>query len=468
MTNANRNRVLPHNLDAEASILGGVILRNSVLDRLDTLEPNDFYDHKHRAVFETMRNLQHRSQPIDVVTLEVALEKLGKLEAVGGIEFLGKIALFVPTADNVDHYAKIVQDKSLIRQLAVAAGDLVERAYERDLEADEYFGEALAKIGSLDRAKPDEAKPIGDLVKKRVRELEDLVRDRDAGKTVMTGVPSGIISFDAKVGGYPLGDLTILCGRPAMGKTAMAMSAVDATTAAGYGAHVFAQEGGWRMQADRAIARSTGIGMSRLRNAELTALDAPALADAMLKYHHRPKWLLDARASLSATDIIRCVRRHKDELGTKLVVVDYVQMLKWPKQFADDENAALAWIATEFARAANTDDICYLVLSQLNRKVEERNDKRPQMSDLRGSGGLEERPRMVVSPYRGSYYYPEPKIGIDYDCTCSAGTVKGYACKCSPTPDEFAKQAQVLIMKNNNGPSGSVIASWKAETAELY
>lgn len=460
-----RKRTLPHSLSSEASILGGILLRNDVIGQLDTLEPIDFYDLRHRTVFQAMRNLEHASKPIDIVTLETELTRVGKLDAIGDVAFLGHLALAVPTATNVVHYAREVEAKSRIRQLGQLAGELAERCYEQDLEVDEYFGEALRKIGELDRAKPDDSKPVGDYVKRRVRELEDTVRAREAGEKVTTGIPSGIASFDAKVGGYPLGDLTILAARPAMGKTAMAMSAVEAASAAGLGVHVFSSEGGWRMFADRLISRASGIPVSRLRSAELSGSDAEPLARAVVRYHQRPNIRLDVRASLTAMDVIRCARRHKHDLETKLVVVDHINTLRRPRGFEYDENAAHDASISAFAHAAIDDDIAYLVLAQLNRKVEERNDKRPLKSDLRGSGSLEERARMIVSPFRGSYYSATPQLGIDFTCTCDAA--RGRPCSCAPDDATFKRMVQVLILKNNNGPDGSCDATWRGETTEM-
>ena len=456
------NRTLPHNLDAEASVLGGIFLRNDVLAQLDTLEPEDFYDGRHRAVFEAMRNLESTSRPIDVVTLEHALEKAGKLEAIGGVAFLGELALRVPTADNVEHYARIVQDKARARRLMLVAGDLVEKGYEDGLDVDEYFNMALTAISRLDRSRPDAVLPVGDLVKRRVREIETLVQARERGELAIVGVPTGIAGLDKHLGGYPRGDVSLLAARPAMGKTSMAMAAVDATTAAGQGAIVFSQEGGWRMYADRCIGRSTGISIERLRSGDLGAADFRPISDAMVRYHHRGNWMVDDRAGLSAPEIIRTVRRWKAKLDLRLVVIDYVQIIRRSRGL--DENAALDEIITAFSHAALADDLAYLVLCQLNRKVEERSDKRPQLADLRGSGALEERPRVIVSPYRGSYYSDEPKKGVDYDCDC----IVGAPCRCAPDADRFAKTVQVLVLKNNNGATGRVFASWRGETTEMW
>lgn len=458
-----KHRVLPNATEAEASILGGIILRNSVLAQLDTLEVEAFFDPRHRVVFGAMRALEAANKPIDVVTLEGEITKHGRLDAIGGVAFLGELVLRVPTVDNVLVYAETVDQKHRARQLMLAAGDLVERGYESDLDVDEYFAMAMAMLGKLDRVRVDRSCSVGEMVKRRVRELEQVVQAKQRGEQPRLGVPTGIAALDAEIGGYPLGDVSLIAARPAMGKTSMAMSCVDAATLAGYGAHVFSQEGGWRMYADRAIARGSGVSVKRLRAGDIDAEGARGIVGAMANYNARPHWHVDSDAGMTASEIVRRVRKMRSKLNTKLVLVDYVQLVKRVKSLEDNENAALDEIITTFSNAALVDDIAYVVLSQLNRKVEDRTDKRPQLADLRGSGALEERPRVVVSPYRGSYYYPEPKSGIDFDCDC----IKGAPCRCAPSTEDFEKAVQVLILKNNNGQTGRVFASWSGATTEM-
>lgn len=461
-------RPLPHNLDAEASVIGGVIVRNELLAQLDTLEVDDFYDHRHKVVWQAVRRLEAAARPIDVVTLENDIEREDQqtgrsmLTAIGGIGYLGELVLRMPTADNVVEYARIVLGHARVRAIALAAGELGARAAAWHDDPDELIGEAFATLSRLDRAKPDETVPIGELVKRRIRELETVARARENGEAALVGVPTGIASLDKRIGGYPLGDVSLLGARPAMGKTAMAMAAVDAATKAGYPAHVFAQEGGWRMYADRCIARATGISIERIRQGDLREGDASRIGTAMMRYGLRTNWLLDDRAGLSAAEIIRSVRRHKQTNGTKLVVVDYIQILRRTKGLT--ENDALDEAITMFSHAALADDVSYLVLSQLNREVEKRIDKRPQKSDLRGSGALEERPRVIVSPYRGAYYYDAPKKGIEYDCDCADGA----ACSHMPNDEQFQRLVQVLLLKNSNGQEGLVEATWRAETTEMF
>jgi replicative DNA helicase len=457
-------RPLPHNLDAEASVLGGIVLRNEHLAELDTLEIDDFYHHQHKVVFEAMRNLEARSQPIDVVTLDAEIQRRGKSAAVGGIAFLGELALRVPTADNVIAYAAIVQAKRRARDLIIAASEIVETGYADNLDIEEYLGDAVAAVTKCDRGRPQRARRAGEMVKARIKELEDRAAAKARGEVIHNGIPTGIAELDAAIGGYPFGDLVILAARPGMGKTAMAMSAVDAATEVGFGAHVFSSEGGWRMMADRMIARAGRVPVSRLRSADLRVEDFAGVNRAAAKYHFRPNWLIDDTPGLTAQEIIRRVRRERREIKTRLVVVDYIQILRRTRGL--DENAALDEIATLFAQAAIDDDITYLVLSQFNREVEKRADKVPTLSDLRGSGALEERPRVVVSPYRGAYYRNEPLDGVDYDCSC-VGVGRGAPCTCAPTEEAFKKLVKVLLLKNSNAATGHVWATWNGEYTEM-
>src|SRR5882757_3457299 len=214
-------RVLPHNLDAEASILGGILLRNEVLTQLDTLEVEDFYDHKHKVVFQAVRNLEASARPIDVVTLENEIAKAGKLEAIGGIAFLGELTLRVPTTDNILAYAEIVTDKHQARKLMLAAGEISERGYEDGLEVRDYLDDAEAKIFEVTQRKDKSGpEPVKSLVKKVFASLDERFNSPDG----ITGVPTGFTDLDVRTAGLQPTELVILAARPAMGKTSFAMS----------------------------------------------------------------------------------------------------------------------------------------------------------------------------------------------------------------------------------------------------
>lgn len=484
-------RALPHNTNLEASILGGILLRPSLLEdarELDTLEVDDFYDNRHKVVFQALRQLEASCVPIDIVTLEHAIEQQGKLDAVGGVAFLGELAARVPTPDNVVAYAAIVKAKHAARRLAIVASDIVERvkAWDED-DAGELIGEAMTAIARLDRARPDDVETIGQLLRKRARELEDQAAARERGETLMLGVPTGIAELDAWLGGYPLGIVTLLVGRPAMGKSSVLQAAADATAHAGHGVHVFSQEDSWRSYADKFIARhskidgdaESGIGVSRLRKGNVAAEDARGIAAALVRASALPHWLIDSRAGLTADEIIRSVRRHAKTNKTKLVVIDYWQIMGMRRGVPEHE--ALNENITKLAQAAKVDDIAYVLASQLNREVEKREDKHPQLSDIRGSGAGEERPKVVIAPYRGSEYGLLPVHGSD--CACSPDLAPDHRRGCPFDVDvrgldennaraarigRFAETMQVLILKDNLGRTGKVYANWRGRTTEVW
>jgi replicative DNA helicase len=484
-------RTLPHSLNLEASILGGILLRPSLLSEmreLDDLETDAFYDNRHKVVFVAMRDLVAKGAPIDVVTLENEIERQGKLDAVGGIAFLGELALRVPTTENVAAYTAIVMAKYAARRLALVASDLVQRvqAWDED-DAGEIIGEALTAIAALDRARPDDVETIGQLLKKRARELEDAAAARERGETLMLGVPTGIAELDSFLGGYPLGVVTLLVGRPAMGKSSVTQAAADATAHAGHGVHVFSQEDSWRMIADKFIARhskiggapESGIGVSRLRKGNVTAEDARGIATALARATALPHWLIDARAGLTADEIIRSVRRHAKKNKTKLVIVDYWQIMG--RRRGVPEHEALDENITKLSHAAKTDDIAYVLASQLNRDVEKRDDKHPQLSDIRGSGAGEERAKVVIAPYRGSYYSQLPVHGSDCDCNPDVAPAHKPGCPFDVDVDgldesraraariaRYAETMQMLILKDNNGREGRVYANWRGRTTECW
>lgn len=460
-------RVFPHNLDAEASILGGILLRNDVLAQLDAIESDDFYDMRHKIVFGAIRALEAAGKPIDVVTLENEIEKQGKLDAIGGVAFLGELALRVPTPDNVDAYAEIVRDKAIARRLMLTASEILERGFEDDLDVGDYLDGAERRMLEVTarRSRSDEARPIGVLAQLRAREHEQLVAARARGDVALTGVPTGIAGLDRRLGGWQFEIVNLLAARPGMGKTATATATADAATAGGYGCHQFVLEDGWRALVDRAFARASKVSAEALRRGDIDAArgDVRALADALMRLVLRKNWYIDDRAGLTASEIVRSVRRMRKEIGTRIVIIDYVQLVRRRRGLS--ENEAIDEIITELATAAKEDGLCYLVLSQLNRKVEERVDKRPQMSDLRGSGALEERPKIVVLQYRGAYYHDDPQVHVDYDCDCPSGS---RMCPHVPTDEQFQRSVQLIVGKNNMGPTGRVFASWRGETTEIW
>jgi replicative DNA helicase len=299
-------RVLPHNLDAEASILGGVILRNELLLQLETLEIDDFYHHQHKVVFEAIRNLEATAKPIDVVTLENEIQKKGKLEAIGGIGFLGELALRVPTADNVLAYTEIVKDHSQARKLILASSEISEKGYEENLEIRDYLDDAEAKIFEVTQRKDKTGpEPIKSLVKKVFSSLDE--RFNSAGG--VTGFPTGFSDLDQKTAGLQPTELIILAARPAMGKTSFAMSlAQNAATADGWPCLVFSLEMSSTQLAERLLCSEARVDSSALRRGQLQRQDMTNLTYAAATLSKAPI-LIDDSPALSIREVRARSRR---------------------------------------------------------------------------------------------------------------------------------------------------------------
>lgn len=448
-------RVLPNDSDLEAAILGGIFLRQENLALVPELEPGDFYDFKHRAVFEAMRNLEARSTPIDPATVEFELARLDKLDAVGGVAFLGELTLRVPTSDNVRAYAAIVMRLHQARRMAIAAAEVMEAVYTMGWDdAEEYlaFSERAVLEVSHGR-KVDRPKHVGELVIQRVREYDDILARRNNGDAALTGVPSGISVLDNLLGGYPRKVVTVVAGRPGQGKTSLLMAAADAASAAGIGVMVFSLEDGREAFADSIIARTSGVPTDRLRSAELQRGDMEPLARAVGTLRKRENWRFDEHVR-DAAGICRELRRAKTEIQNfGLGIVDYLQIVRRNPRLNEDQ--AIREHMAYFQPIAKELGIALVVASQLNRDLEKRDDKRPGMPDLRGSGAIEEMAKLVLFVYRGSTYYDQPKKGIDYDCSCAPNA----PCYCAP--DDFSRQLQIIVGKNNQGQSGRVFATWR-------
>lgn len=405
---ARDRRVLPHNIEAEASVLGGILLRNEILSQLDTIEEDDFYDHRHKVVFAAMRALEAVAKPIDVVTLENEIAKSGKLEAIGGLAFLGELALRVPTPDNVLHYAEIVTDKHQARKLMLASGEILERGYDDAIEVRDYLDEAEGKIFEVtqrrDRAGPE---PLKGLIKKVFSSLDE----RFAAADGITGVPTGFSDLDQKTAGLQPTELIILAARPAMGKTAFALSlAQNAAISGGWPCLVFSLEMSSTQLAERMLCSEARVDSSALRRGQLQRQDMTNLTYAANTLSRAPI-LIDDSPALSLREVrarARRFRSNKELFGDKktgLIVIDYLQLMRGSPQAAKaSREQEISEISRGLKSLAKELHCPVLALSQLNRSLEQRTDKRPQLSDLRESGAIEQDADVILFIYRDVVY----------------------------------------------------------------
>jgi replicative DNA helicase len=428
-------RVQPHNLESEASILGGIILRNEVLTHLENLEVEDFYDLRHKNVFAAIRTLEAVSRPIDVVTLEAELDRQGKLESVGGAAFLNELALRVPTPDNVFAYAEIVSDRHQARKLIIAASEIVEAGYEDDLEIRDYLDDSEAKVFDVTQRKDKTGpEPVRGLVKKVFASLDE--RFKSAGG--ITGVPTGFTDLDGKTAGLQPTELVILAARPAMGKTAFAMSlAQNAATAEGGGwpCLVFSLEMSSTQLAERMLCSEARVDSSALRRGQLQRQDMTNLTYAAATLSKAPI-LIDDTPALSLREVRARARRFvkdRELFGTRkhgLIIIDYLQLMRGSPQAAKaSREQEISEISRGLKSLAKELHCPVLALSQLNRSLEQRTDKRPQLSDLRESGAIEQDADVILFIYRDVVYHPD---------------------------SEAPNVAEVIIGKNRHGATGTV------------
>jgi replicative DNA helicase len=404
-------RVLPHNVDAEASVLGGILLRNDVLSRLDTLEEDDFYDPRHKAVMAAIRLLETQARPIDEVTLEDALQKAGKLEAIGGLAFLADLAMKVPTADNVMHYAQIIQEKHAARRLVLAASEVVARGYEDYGEVADYLDDAESKIfEATQRKQRSGPEPIKALIKSVFRSLDA----RYAAPDGITGVPTGFAELDNRTAGLQPTELVILAARPAMGKTSFAMSiaqnAADPEIGGGWPVLVFSLEMSATQLAERMLCSEARVDSINLRRGKLERQDMTNLTYAAGKLSKAPI-LIDDTPALSLRELRARARRFvadKELFGAHafgLIIVDYLQLMRGSQQ---NRNGSREQEISEISRglkALSKELRCpVMALSQLNRGLESRQDKRPMLSDLRESGAIEQDADVILFIYRDVVY----------------------------------------------------------------
>jgi replicative DNA helicase len=432
------SRTPPHNADAEASILGGIILRNEALNNIETLSAEDFYDPRHREVFTAMKSLENKSKPIDPVTIEEELQRTGKLSAVGGLAFLSELVQIVPTADNIFHYAEIVADHSVARRLIQVSSELAAKGFGEYGEIREYLDDAERQIFEVtQRRERGGPQPIKTILHQVIKSFDGRVNAAGG----VTGVPSGFTDLDGMTAGMQPSDLVILAARPSMGKTALAMSiAQNAAIGHGYPCLVFSLEMSAMQLAERMLCSEARIDSSLLRRMQLQKQDLTNLTVAADNISKAPMLIDDTPAPTVGELRSRCRRwRANKELfaGKKLglIVIDYLQLMRGQSQ---SKNGSREQEISEISRglkALAKELACPIVaLSQLNRTLEQRQDKRPILSDLRESGAIEQDADVIMFVYRDEYYNKE---------------------KC-----EKPGVAEVIIGKQRNGPIGTVELSF--------
>jgi replicative DNA helicase len=424
---ASLERPLPQNLDAERSILGAILLDNHALNAaIENLKPEDFFLEQHRRVFNQMIALGESQQAIDLVTLTESLHRVGELESSGGAPYLAALADGMPRVSNVEHYARIVREKALLRNLIHATHNIQQRALEGEDGADTILDSAESSIFALaeDRVKAGLI-PVKDIVRDNFERLEKIFRE---GKSI-TGVSTGYTELDKLLSGLQPSELLILAARPSQGKTALALNfAENISVRAGSPVAFFSLEMSKESLLQRLVASVAQIDAHKFRSGHLSREDWRRMTEALGTISSAPLWIDDA-GSTSVLEIGAKARRLKREKGLSLVVVDYLQLITGRGRFSNRQEEVSS-ISRGLKGLAKELQIPVLVLSQLTR-APEREERGPQLSDLRESGAIEQDADVVMFIYRPHWS------------------------KMEASPEE-RDQAEIQVAKQRNGPTDKV------------
>ena len=419
---------LPNNLDAERSVLGAILLDNNALNAaIENLRAEDFFLDQHRRVFTQMISLGEAQQAIDLITLTEELHRRGDLEAAGGAPYLASLADGMPKVSNIEHYARIVKEKALLRNLIHATHNIQQRAFEGEDGADAILDNAESSIFALaeDRVRAGLI-PVKDIVRDNFERLEKIFRE---GKSI-TGVPTGYVELDKLTSGLQSSELLILAARPSQGKTALALNlAENIGIRAGQPVAIFSLEMSKESLLQRLVASVAQIDAHKFRTGHLSREDWRRMTEALGTISSAPLWIDDA-GSISVLEIGAKARRLKKEKGgLALLIVDYLQLITARGRFSN-RNEEVSSISRSLKGLAKELKIPVLVLSQLTR-APEREDRGPQLSDLRESGAIEQDADVVMFIYRPHFFKKDAQ------------------------PDE-REQTELIIAKQRNGPTDKV------------
>lgn len=398
-----KGRVPPNSLDAERAVLGGILLENDAMNVVvEILEAHDFYSQANAILFESMKQLARQSQPIDQVTLRAELLHQQKLQAVGGDEYLFSLTNTIPTVANIEAHAKIVHDKAVVRRLITACHEIAATGYGDYGELETFLDTAEANVFNV--AKQRARNPYEHVKDVVMRAFEEINETAKRGDTI-TGTPTGFERLDKLTAGMHPGDLIIVAGRPGMGKTSFALNvAVNACAARECGVAVFSLEMPKEQLVKRMLCSEARVDGTRLRTGQLTADDWPKLAGAAGVLSDLPFWIDDTPA-ITILELRAKARRLKSESkqGLGLIVVDYLQLMRSGSR-NDSREQEISEISRNLKALAKELELPVIALSQLNRGVESRTDKRPQLADLRESGAIEQDADTIWFVYRDEVY----------------------------------------------------------------
>lgn len=424
---AELRKIPPQQIEAEQSLLGGIILDGSGLpSALEILKGDEFYKDSHRLIFRTIQDLFENNEPVDVVTVIEMLAERNQLEAVGGASYVASLTDHMGSSSNVAAYAKIIGEKAVLRRLIQSANEIISLSYGAGKSTEEVLDSAEASIFSIaERRIRNSYFPLKEVIKKNIETIERFQEYREA----VTGVPSHYADLDKITAGFQKSDLIILAARPSMGKTALALNiARNAAVESGIPVGVFSLEMSKEQLAMRLLCSEARVDSHKIRTGFLSQQECSKLLHAAGSLMDVPIYI-DDTAAISPLELRAKARRMMADQGLGMVIVDYLQLMRG-RETAERREQEISEISRSLKGLAKELDIPVIALSQLNRKVEERHDKRPQLSDLRESGAIEQDADLIAFIYRDEVYNRD-------------------------TPDRGI--AEILIGKQRNGPSGETV-----------
>ena len=425
----------PQNLEAEASILGGVLLDNEAINTVvELVNPEDLYRESHRKIYRAMVELWERNEPVDLITLSDHLKARGDLEDVGGSAYLAELASQVPTAANIGHYARIVREKAILRHLIRTSTDIASRGLEERGDVDTFLDDAERAIFDISEKRIGASfVRVGDVMSDTIKKVDELFRRKE----MVTGVPTGYRELDRLTAGFQPSDLLIVAGRPGMGKTAFALNIAANAAMQGIGVAIFSLEMAMEQLVLRMLCAEARVDNARLRTGYLEANEFPEIVKAAGRLGDAPVYIDDTPA-LTVLEVRAKTRRLLRDRSRKigLVVIDYLQLMRGHRDSPNREQE-ISEISRSLKALAKELNVPVVALSQLNRRVEERGDKRPVMADLRESGAIEQDADVIMFVYREDAYQKER--------------------------EKFTGLAEILIEKQRNGPVGKVTLTFLNE-----
>ncbi|AMV71661.1 replicative DNA helicase [Desulfuromonas carbonis] len=429
------HRLPPQSLEAEMSVLGGVLLENEALNKaLEILRPEDFYREAHRKIFNAIIDLSDKGEPADLVTLTALLQQRGEIDEIGGNAYLATLVDYVPTAANIAYYCRLVKEKAIGRHLIHVATEIATRGYDGG-EVEQTLDWAEKSIFEITGMKTRPSYfSTREIMKDTFKAIEKLYDRKEA----VTGVPTGFTDLDTMTAGLQPGDLVIVAGRPSMGKTAFALNMIE--HAAVHAAEpvptiIFSLEMSKEQLVQRLLCSVSKVDASRLRTGHLGDSDWPKLTSGAGLLTEAPIYIDDTPA-ISVLELRAKARRLKAERNLGMIVVDYLQLMTGHN--AESRQQEISEISRSLKALAKELSVPVIALSQLNRSLENRTDKRPIMADLRESGAIEQDADVIMFVYREAVYCEACK---SKEKTCDKG---------------HERNAEIVIGKQRNGPIGTV------------